>query len=152
MKLFILTAFCLFLTTFSAFAQANSDFFPQVEKLLNKAKGEKMTDGVSGNKEKIGRQIFTRNLVSTSEIGLSKYGSEWIRDCKNMNWKSLEYYMWELPSNDKVSLLTIKFKNDFKYTYHVEGEEAGEERSYDKIELYFLSKDQEKIKSLFESN
>lgn len=128
---------------------ANAPIFNQVEKILNKAKGQKVMD-LSGNYDKIGKQTFNYGLVSVETSGMGKYSSDWLSDYTNINWKSLTYYGGEARGNDKLIEFHIKLKEVCKQNYHVKEEVDKDSTKSNEIVLYFLEKDYDTIKKLFD--
>lgn len=148
MKTIFILLTCLSISIHS-FAQTDSEFFNEVQLLLKKAEG-KMIVGLMGDNIKIGSQTFTQDFVSISQIGTGKYGSEWLYDYSKLDWNNIQYYLWAENSNDKLNRLVIEFKNNIVIHQHVKGE-TSDKRTVDSLELYFLAKDFDKMKSIFSS-
>lgn len=127
----------------------DSPIFSSVQKLVDKAKGKKLM-GLTGNYNKIGKQIFSYNLVSVELKGQGKYSSVWLYNYSKINWKSLNYYLWPVNGNDKLMELHIKLTEDCILNKHVKGEIGSDDRETSLISLYFLSKDYDAMKNLLE--
>lgn len=148
MRIMLLLALSLCLSGIS-YAQ-DPETFASIQKLLNKAEGKKIMDFV-GNDEKIGKQKYTVSAISIEKVGQGKYSSTWIFDYSNINWSGFNWYLWDENSNDKVKRLRIEFKNPVSYSMHTK-DEAGEMRTTNSIDLYFLAKDYDEMERLFENS
>src|SRR5690242_4493068 len=102
----------LMLSTNVARSQSRDEVFASIQKILNKAKGERLKSFTG--EDKITQQVFTPATVSCSKQGLGKYGSEWVERYTNISWNDIfEHYIFSESSNDKLQLVQIKFKKSF---------------------------------------
>ena len=142
--LILITSLCF---AINSFAQINETFFSEVQTLVEKANGKKIVD-LMGNDTKIDHQIFSQDLVSFTHIGLGKHGSEWVFDYTGMDFKKINYYLWQENSNDNLYRLVIEFGNNVLVHQHVKGE-VSDKRATSSMEMHFLAKDYDKMDQIF---
>ena len=148
MLLMLFVTVCLCAT---AFAQPNSEFFAQVQNLVNKAKGQKFKN-LSYDDIKITDQIFTADQVSVATIGVKKNSTERVSDYTNIKWVSgVSDYLMPENSNDKLTILRLRFKSDADWEYHAKGI-TGTKMKVNDVDLYFLTKDYEAMQLIFKEH
>lgn len=133
----------------SVFAQTREQVFEKIQKLLDKAVGEKVK-GFS-NEEKITKQVFTPTLVSCNKKGLSKYGSEWVNRYTNISWNDFfEHFIYDATSDGKLQEIKLRFKKDFKSEFFTSDKAGDDDPSqYNVMELYIREKDKDEADKYF---
>lgn len=126
----------------AALSQTREQVFAGIQKLLDRAVGEKMNS--FDDTEKITKQVFTAALVSCSKKELSKYGSEWVSRYTNISWNDLfEHVIGDATSDGKLREIKLRFKKDFKSEYFTSDEPGDNDPDqYNVMELYVRQKDE----------
>jgi hypothetical protein len=137
----------LLLTTVvcSAGAQTRQQVFDEIQKLLNKAVGEKV--GSFSGEDKITKQVFTDKMVSCYKKGLSKYGSEWVHRYTNIPWNDFfEHVIYDATSDGKLKVVKLTFKKRFTSEFFTSDKAGADDPSeYSSMELYAKAKDGEEM-------
>ncbi|MBO9657895.1 MAG: hypothetical protein J7527_03640 [Chitinophagaceae bacterium] len=142
-KNFLLLAVFLQLAFLHSFAQTKEQVHASIQKLLNKAVGQKLSS-FTGDK-KITKQVFSSAEVSLNEKNLNKYGTEWVHRYTDIPWNDFyEHVIFDESSNNKLNMLKMRFKKSFKSEFFTSDKPGDEDaRKYNTIELYLLAKDAE---------
>ena len=142
---------CLLLATILTInAQSGSIPVAKIQKLLNKAVGQKYVN-VGGNQEKITKQVLTENTYTLYYTGLGKYGSKWVEEYSNIQWdKGFTHFFGRGYGNDKLRLYVFQFEKEVGRHMHVEGE-TSDKSTTTSLEFYILAKDGAEMDSLIKS-
>ena len=131
-------------------AQSGSIPVAKIQKLLNKAVGQKYVN-VGGNDEKITKQVLAETTYTLYFTQLTKYGSKWVRDYSNIQWdKGFTHFFGLGYGNDKLMRYEFTFEKKIDEEFHVEGE-TSDKRTTSFLTFYILAKDATKMNSLIKS-
>jgi hypothetical protein len=144
-KLALLLGFLLMCCTLGARAQSKPEAAREVEKLLQKATGQKVLNFV-GQEEKVVSQVFGEQLMSVTLKSKSS-DTNWTSEYTQIPWERMQTYFYgPAKGNDNVYELHIKFSSPMKYRHFYDAANKGEEDTSSTIELYFKKSDLDKIK------
>lgn len=147
----IIIATAVMLCFFSVKAQSGPIPVAKIQKLLDKAVGQKYVN-LMGNKEQITRQEITETTYTLFYIGLGKYGSKWEIESTNIQWdKGFNYFTMSGRGNDKLTQLIFEFKNEMNWNMHVEGKTGDDRPPTNRLEFYILTKDYDEFNSLIKN-
>lgn len=136
-------------------AQIKHKVFSSIQKLLNKASGEKIQSNdvfaKKGVYDKLGKQVFTEKEVTVNTLpgGQSKY--EWIKRTTEIMWDEfLDYLIYTGFKNSNLQIVELNFKKSLK-NEHVTIYEIGDaspNKFYSKFEFYVLTSDKKELEQL----
>ncbi len=145
-SIFIATS--LLLLSISVNAQPGSVPVEKIQKLLDKAAGQKFMS-IMGNDQKLTKQVITTDTYTISYTELGKYGSKWVQQTINIKWGSgFNHFSTTENSNSKLTRFVFQFKDDMKFDMHVEGKTDDDLSKTTQLEFYVLTKDAEEMSTL----
>ncbi|MBO9661029.1 MAG: hypothetical protein J7527_19555, partial [Chitinophagaceae bacterium] len=139
---------CLALLTFSlqllavqSFAQTRDQVFANMQKLLKKAEGQKVS-GFTGEK-KITKQTISSAEITAYEKGTGKYSSEWVNRYTKIPWNDLtDHVIYDESGNDKLKIVKLSFKKLLISEFFTSDKTGADElRKYSSAEVWILRKD-----------
>ena len=147
MKSIIIAAATMFFFC-SANAQSGSVPIAKIQKLLDKAEGQKYVD-VSGREEKITKQEITENTYTLYYTDLGKYGSKWVVESTNIQWeKGFNHYSMGGYGNNKITICKFDFENELNWYMHVQDETGTPKSARKSLEFFILTKDYAEFEAL----
>lgn len=148
-----LLTICLFMTaSFIVKAQSKQEVFSSIQKLLEKASGQKVqSNNVFAKKDdKLGKQVFTENEVTVNTIpeGKSKY--EWINRATEIKWNEfLDYLIYTEFKNSNLQIVKLNFKKRCKTEYFTNDEKGNTNPSTSSsFQFYVLTSDKNELEQL----
>lgn len=133
----------LLVGSFSAQGQSKAEAMREVEKLLQKAVGQKVLNFV-GQEQKIISQVFGEKLVA---VTLKSNDTNWTSEYTQIPWEQVkDYFYGQAKGNKSLYQLNIEFKGKVTHYYFHDSADKGESQTFSSVELYFKQSDLEKIK------
>lgn len=134
------------------FAQSKQEVFGSIQKLLNKAVGEKIkTDNIfAKDPDKLTRQTFTENEVTVIRKPADKKDYQWVTRASNIPWNDLfDYSIFTEYENSDVQIVKINFKKTYKREYYPSKDDGSDIPSTStSLEVYVLTKDKKEMELL----
>lgn len=153
LKLTLLFTFFFFSSNL-LLAQTKQEVFGSIQKLVSKTEGQKIkSNNVFAKKDdKLGKQVFSENVVSVNKIpeGKSKY--EWISRASEISWNDFfDYIIYSEYNNSNLKIVKLNFNKPIKYEHFTNDEDGDTSPSnYRSFEFYVLSSDTEEITKLLD--
>ncbi|MCE3282815.1 MAG: hypothetical protein K0Q66_1552 [Chitinophagaceae bacterium] len=126
-------------------AQTRDELFAQLNSLVAKAKGKKLTDSVSGMNKAVGEQFFSEDLVTMKERGQFKQiTTEWVTHHTKMPWSKIkDVNVMSIAGTRKLCRLMIRFSGDKPVSVELyTSDKAGGDGVYasDRVDVYILKR------------
>jgi hypothetical protein len=148
LKLLTIALFC----SLSLSAQTKQEVFSSIQKLVDKASGEKLkSDNVFAKKEdKLGKQIFTEKMITVNTIPGGKSDYQWVSRYTDIPWNDFfDYGIYTEFKNGNLQIVELKFKETFKHEFFISDEERDEKPdNYSSLKFYVLTKDEKELAQL----
>jgi hypothetical protein len=145
----VLYVFCILLFSFSGVSQAQSNSYPQIQKLLNQTNGKRIKKSIFnfGNESLISQSITANSfvlMVEDKQLGISetKY--------TQVPWESkFKLYCSDVEDNNKLISCSLVFESYFNWTYEFikSSRPASEPIQTSTIKIYLIKK--EKVRDEF---
>ena len=145
MRTIFLLAITFCFTTYS-YAQPESGAFTEIEKLLNKARGQ-IIPGLF-DEDMIGNQTFKASEISVPKTSQGSVGLTMTHSYSKINWSGITYSFKPTEGNNKVLTLLIEFKDPVAHFYGEKGNQGFNDTA-SSAKLFFLAKDKNEMERLF---
>tara|TARA_R110001599_G_C12169194_1_gene653011 strand:- start:477 stop:953 length:477 start_codon:yes stop_codon:yes gene_type:complete len=136
----VLYLFCILLFSFSGVSQAQSNSYPQIQKLLNQTKGQRLKKDMFENESLVSQSITANSFTivkKDKELGQLEtryYDVPW-KDKFRVGCADVKY-------NKKIIACDFYFEKDFKYTLKwLNGNDEATEYKTSIIGVYLIKKD-----------
>jgi hypothetical protein len=143
----------LIATTFILASSSVSAQIPveKIQPLLDKATGQKYVN-ITGKEVKITNQNITADTYTFNFSGTAKKSTAWVHEYSGIRWADgFNVFFDPASGNEKLTLFTIKFKNDISFYMHIDGESSNYKSTRSTMEFYILTKDADQIKALIKN-
>lgn len=133
-------------------AQTRQEVFTSIQKLADKASGEKVkTNDVFAKKDdKLGKQVITEKVMAVNTIPKGKSDYEWISRATEMSWNDFfDFLIFSEYINNNLQIVRLNFNKPFKTEHFTNDETSGAYPSTsDRFEFYILTKDKNELTQL----
>ncbi len=133
-------------------AQTKQEVFTGIQKLVDKASGEKVksNDVFSKKDDKLGKQFFTEKEITVSTIPGGKSDYEWISRATEMSWNDFfDFLIFSEYINNNLQIVRLNFNKPFKTEHFTNDETSGAYPSTsNRFEFYILTKDKNELTQL----
>jgi hypothetical protein len=134
-------------------AQTRDELFAQLNTLVAKAKGKKLTDSVSGMRKAVGEQSFSQELVVMKETSqFKKTKTEWVTRHTKIAWTRIrDVNVMHIAGSGRLCRLMIRFNGEKSVSVELyTSDKAGGDGVYasDRVDVYILKKDTNAAKKI----
>tara|TARA_R110001599_G_scaffold316129_1_gene525191 strand:+ start:380 stop:853 length:474 start_codon:yes stop_codon:yes gene_type:complete len=135
----VLYVCCILLFSFSGVSQAQSNSYPQIQKLLNQTKGQRLKKDMFENESLVSQSITANSFtVVKKDKGLGQLEAHYI----NVPWEDkFRVGCADVKHNKKLIECDFYFEKDFKYTLKWLNDDKGTEHTTSIISVYLIKKD-----------
>lgn len=130
------------------------EVFTRIQKLADKAKGEKIQSGnvFSKKDDKLGKQVFTEKEITVNTIPGGKSDYEWISRATEILWNDfLDYLIYTEFKNNNLQIVKLNFTKNFKDEHFTNDTTSDANPSTSSsFEFYVLTSDKSEITQLLD--